>query len=344
VYARAAHGALPPGTPVIVSDDPSVWRGIELLKGRHPLIGVLHADDASYYELASRFHQTAGAIVAVSGQILSHVQAMIEGLATRTEVIPCGIVLPPPPVDSSVAAVTRLVWVGRISERQKRVSDLVRIALALETAGHSFLLDVIGDGESAGHLQLAVHEAGLAQRVVFHGWISSPDVLVILGRSDIMLLPSNFEGMPVAAMEALGCGCAVVGSDTCGLQEYANGEAAREVLWIYRRGDISAAATAVVAAAAIARRHRRAAARRFAAQEFAIDVCMDRYEALLAHLAPASVRAVRIASWHPADMVSRSIAFARRSRSALSRRMRRSSVGISGGVTPVTHTGLNAGF
>jgi len=329
VYARALQADVPLGVPVIVSDDPSTWRAVDLLGGRNPLIGVLHADDAPYYGLAIRFHRSAAAIVAVSHRVYSRARSMVDAWRVRAEVIPCGIRLPAiPSVGGGDLATTRLVWVGRISESQKRVSDLVAIARALDVAGQSFSLDIIGDGEDADALRASVKRAGLSRRVEFHGWLRSTDVLEILTRSDIMLLPSNFEGMPVAAMEALACGCAVVGSDSSGLEEYAAHPAARDALWIYPRGDVRGATVAIGAAGRVAREQRGAAARHFAAEEFSIEVCMDRYEAMLEGLASVRRPRAEVLGWHLADATSSVVASLRRRgagiRLRLSTRARRS--------------------
>jgi glycosyltransferase involved in cell wall biosynthesis len=313
VYARALQTGVPPGVPVIVSDDPSTWHAVELLRGRNPLIGVLHADDAAYYALATRFHETASAIVSVSRRVHSRARSTVHAGRARAEIIPCGIPLPPlQAVRDGESAVTRLVWVGRISEPQKRVSDLVKIARALDQGGESFSLDIIGDGEDSDALRARVRDAGLSGRVEFHGWLQSAEVLALLGRSDIMLLPSNFEGMPVAAMEALACGCVVVGSDTSGLEEYADHPAARDALWIYSCGDIFGATTAIRLAGHVAREGRRSAARFFATDQFAIEVCLDRYEAMLEHLSSAPALSVPVAPWHLADVASWIVAMIRR--------------------------------
>jgi glycosyltransferase involved in cell wall biosynthesis len=130
-----------------------------------------------------------------------------------------------------------------------------------------------------------------------------------------MLLPSNFEGMPVAAMEALGAGCTVVASDTSGLEEYMDVPAATNALRIFPRGDVHRGAAAVIAAAKVAPETRRAAARKLADQEFSIETCMDRYAGLLQRLHKAPVvSGATVPAWTVADVASLSIAAARRAR------------------------------
>jgi glycosyltransferase involved in cell wall biosynthesis len=324
VYARAIVRGVPQGVPVVVSDDPAAWRAVAILRGRNPLIGVLHADETGYYALASRFRRAAAAIVSVSQRIRARANTTVALSGTITEVIPCGIPLPAhdgagPPTSREL----RLIWVGRINETQKRVSDLCAIARTLLGAGQAFRLDIIGDGEDAPALHACVERHGLADHVRLLGWMASPAVLGMLRKADLMLLPSNFEGMPVAAMEALASGCAVVGSDTCGLEEYLHRASARDALWIYPRGDVTGAANAIRAASQVPRERRHAAARRFAEEEFAIGVCMDRYMALRQRLPSAAPSNATVGRRHPGDLASWLLSRARLMRAYAGRRVPR---------------------
>ena len=43
-----------------------------------------------------------------------------------------------------------------------------------------------------------------------HGWLTEAERLALLQATDVLLLPSRFEGQPLAALEALACGVSVV--------------------------------------------------------------------------------------------------------------------------------------
>ncbi|HJU69141.1 MAG TPA: glycosyltransferase family 4 protein [Gemmatimonadaceae bacterium] len=316
VLARALQQTLPAGVPIVVSDDPATWRGSSLVRGRHPLIGVLHGPDEPYMRLAEQYQGVAAAIVGVSPRVLNAARARVRTEEMATRVIPCGIPLPPaPPAPGHESSEIRVIWVGRITEREKRVSDLAAIAVELARAGRRFRLDIAGDGEDSGALRESVVRNELTQVVHFHGWLNHEAVTDLLARADVLLLPSNFEGMPVAAMEALARGCSVVASDTSGLDHYLDSPEAREALWIFPCGDVPGAARLVLRAAAVPPAQRRRAARRLAEQEFSIAICMDRYAALLSEIhqrrrtGPAA-----IASHAAADLASFAVAAARQLR------------------------------
>ena len=56
-------------------------------------------------------------------------------------------------------------------------------------------------------------------RVRFYGRLSRAEVKDLLLRSDVLVLPSRQEGLGVAALEAIACGCRVLASRTGGLPE-----------------------------------------------------------------------------------------------------------------------------
>ena len=286
-YARAVREHVPVGVPLIVSDDPDVWRGAALLAHRNPMIGVLHADDDAYYALAKRYHHVAAALVCVSSRIARATRAILgDRAAPSIATIACGIPLPPPPPSPRVGGdALRLSWAGRMDELQKRVSDLVRIIVQARNQGIAATLDVLGDGPDRQRVEEAARQAGVRDVITFHGWQPAETVMRVLRDSDAFLLPSNFEGMPVAIMEALASGCAVVATRVSGIEDYDESPSAIDALWTFSVGDVAGAVDRLQALANVPRARRQQAARTFAEMEFAIGTCMDRYESLLARLA-----------------------------------------------------------
>jgi glycosyltransferase involved in cell wall biosynthesis len=80
-----------------------------------------------------------------------------------------------------------------------------------------FLL--VGYGPLKTKMMRLVHERGLDRFVRFVGPLSRDDVAEVLGGAGIFVLPSLSEGMPLALLEAMSCGNAVVASNIGGVAE-----------------------------------------------------------------------------------------------------------------------------
>jgi glycosyltransferase involved in cell wall biosynthesis len=72
-------------------------------------------------------------------------------------------------------------------------------------------LVVAGEGPELEMLEADVARLGLSEQVHFPGYIS--DVAGLLGKADMFVLSSNYEGLPAVVLEALGSGCRVVSTD-----------------------------------------------------------------------------------------------------------------------------------
>lgn len=288
VYVSAILERLPPGVPLVVSDDPAVWRAAAWLTERNPLVGVLHADEEHYYRLVRRYGASAGALVCVSERIRRHASMLPETKGRRLATIPCGtrIGTDAEPTVAAPGSPLRLIWIGRMDERQKRVSDLPKIAAELRRLGVAFTLDLYGDGGDRAALEDTIRKERLGEMVRLHGWRSADELARALSSADVMLMPSNFEGMSVAVMEALAHGCGVVASRVSGVEDYEQNERARDALWLHGVGDVVAAANCVAEVGRVPHTVRVERARAFARAEFSISRSVERYAELLADLAP----------------------------------------------------------
>lgn len=72
-------------------------------------------------------------------------------------------------------------------------------------------LTLVGDGPERPALERQVRDRRLAERVRFMGYRSDPQTF--LQQAAVFVLPSRFEGMPNALLEAMAAGLAVVVTD-----------------------------------------------------------------------------------------------------------------------------------
>ena len=75
----------------------------------------------------------------------------------------------------------------------------------LADKGYEFELTLVGDGVDRQALETLGRQLGICDRLVFAGYVGQDVVLEYLQRSDVFILPSFAEGVPVSLMEAMAC-------------------------------------------------------------------------------------------------------------------------------------------
>jgi len=104
----------------------------------------------------------------------------------------------------------RLLFVGR-GNRAKGVDILLAALERLD--GGDRVIDIVGVRPDE------VSDTAGADRATLHGWVPRDQVQSYLARCDALVMPSRWEGLPLAALEAMRAGRAVIASDCCSFGE-----------------------------------------------------------------------------------------------------------------------------
>lgn len=131
----------------------------------------------------------------------------------KLALVPNPLVLPQGSSDGPAAApgaAPSLLTVGRLQE-QKAHDILLEAFARLPAAFASWRLTIVGRGELEKALRVQAAALGIAERIVWHGQV--PDPFAFYRAASIFVLPSRYEGMPNALLEAMSCGVPVVVSD-----------------------------------------------------------------------------------------------------------------------------------
>jgi glycosyltransferase involved in cell wall biosynthesis len=119
-----------------------------------------------------------------------------------------------PPVPRESDRIRQLLFIGRFNAQKNPVFLIDALA---ELRGVSWHLTMIGDGPLRDKVQARIAHRMLGDRVTCTGWLDPEAVQRFLADADILCMPSLSEGMPVAAIEALAHGVAIVASDIPGM-------------------------------------------------------------------------------------------------------------------------------
>ena len=96
---------------------------------------------------------------------------------------------------------------------RKGVAPLLA-ALATMQAANTHLV-IVGYDRHSAVFERQARRLGVADRVLFAG--AQSDVRPFYGMADAFVLPTRYDPMPNAALEAMACGLPIVTSTTCGI-------------------------------------------------------------------------------------------------------------------------------
>jgi glycosyltransferase involved in cell wall biosynthesis len=89
-------------------------------------------------------------------------------------------------------------------------------------------------------LEAAIAESGLGDCVHFNGFVSGDAKAGLLSRTDVFVLPSYNEGLPISILEAMSYGCAIVSTPVGGIPEVVKDNGV-----LVKPGDIDGIASAI---------------------------------------------------------------------------------------------------
>jgi glycosyltransferase involved in cell wall biosynthesis len=140
-------------------------------------------------------------------------------------------------------------------------------------------LTIVGDGPLAATLERMIGEAGIGDRVSLGGRVPYERLEEVYRAADIFVMPSLAEGLPLAMVEAMASGLAIVATDIPEHRQVADETAIRFV----PPGDPAALARAIddLAADEASRRSMAARARRIAEERFDWGTLTDAFEDVL---------------------------------------------------------------
>ncbi len=120
---------------------------------------------------------------------------------------------------SQLADKTYLLSLGRLDVEQKGLDLLLEAFAPLVQNRPDLHLVLAGPNEDGGQaaLQQMADAWGITDHIIFTGLITGKDKLAALQDADIFVLPSRFEGLSIALLEALYMGIPMLVTDRVGL-------------------------------------------------------------------------------------------------------------------------------
>ncbi len=113
----------------------------------------------------------------------------------------------------------RLLFAGKLSEK-KGVFSLLRALSALPEPDRFVLTLAGGYGDQAEYGAICALAAKAPCRVLLPGKLSQTELARLMNESDVFVLPSFYEGLPLVLIEAMACGLSCVCTDLPGIRPW----------------------------------------------------------------------------------------------------------------------------
>lgn len=165
---------------------------------------------------ATILYRLATCVITVSRTVADDIAQRTLGL--RSRIVTIDNAIPPPEVAAKPSGadtpygMRKLVWVGRLAE-VKNPGLMIEAFAQLPERGRGYRLRLIGEGGLRPELERQAERLGVADRVIFTGFLSDP--YPAIATADLLVISSVTEGLPTVAIEAMYLGINVVSTD-CG--------------------------------------------------------------------------------------------------------------------------------
>ncbi len=259
-----------------------------------PSVGVLHSDDDFYRGILDGFvsgpsDYRVNAVVAVS-QYLEREASVRNAEGVRICRIPYGVRVPRGKARYD-ADPFRIAYVGRLKQEQKRIRDVSVAFCHLVEASPNVRCSIIGEGPEAQAVQQIIEHAGCGDRVALTGAVDNDRIGEILCEHQVIVLLSDYEGIPIALMEAMACGVVPICLNTrSGLSELIQ-QGVTGVL-VSDRGDAFTSSVIALMKAPERWMSLSNAARELIVQDYGLEKCAERWAGLLHELASGQRQSV----------------------------------------------------
>ena len=218
-----AHWLIPQGLIVAL---------LQWLPGRRvPYVVTSHGADlyalkGRLLDGIKRFVARRAAAATVVSSAMRERLAALGVPAAHIHVLPMGVDLserftPDPSVPRSQH---EILFVGRLVEKKGLRHLIAALPQVLEGVPDAFLT-IVGFGPEEAALRQQVHTLGLQAKVHFLGAVAQTRLPALYRRAALFVAPfvqaesGDQEGLPVALMEAVACGCPVVAGDVAGIED-----------------------------------------------------------------------------------------------------------------------------
>jgi colanic acid/amylovoran biosynthesis glycosyltransferase len=174
-------------------------------------VGVSHSDDPFYHAIQNEFVDgldffRLDAIVCVSNELEKQLTTSKYADQILIRRIPYGVNVSHKNKAQYNSKVLRVVYVGRLTEEQKRISEVAKAFCNMIVQIPNIEAVFYGDGPDRKNVEAILEKNGKDLPITLAGAYSAENIQGELLHAQVIVLLSDFEGLPISILEAMACG------------------------------------------------------------------------------------------------------------------------------------------
>jgi glycosyltransferase involved in cell wall biosynthesis len=196
------------GISVMVANNvvPALYAHKYLKDFNIPVIPVFHSSGPEAIATLSKFINDKEYEITDSVSVSNYIKNHIKNINSKNRhtIIPCGT-----PIINNFAtyptAKFKIIYAGRIEIEAKQIIKLTKSFINISNKHNKFIFNIYGNGSKQREVK-ALIKKNTNNNVLFHGSVNPDEIIDIMAQHQIFTLMSDYEGMPIALMEAMSCG------------------------------------------------------------------------------------------------------------------------------------------
>lgn len=200
VTCKKLSKLIPDCNSIIVANDWLELGMISTLGLNNPVVHIIHGNYSYYYELTKKHLNYVNEYIAVNDAIAQNVKIYNAGICMSIKTL-----LFPVPLEKYFTKNTKTLSIlfiaADLKSPNKNLNFIKEINLYLEKYGIDATWHIVGSGYTNFELQLWWGES--KSKLRYHGFLTGELLSDVYKQSNIFLLPSNNEGLPVSLIESM---------------------------------------------------------------------------------------------------------------------------------------------
>ena len=173
------------------------------------VIGVLHSNDTFYQGVITKFiHGKTKNQLSTAVSVSGYINIICESQNTNTQLlnIPCGT----PEVKNSTSReskeILKVIYAGRLVKEAKQVLKLTKAFCDASIVNSNLGFSIYGNGDQEQSIKALIKDEKASKNVMLFKALPPSQILNKIQEHHVFTLMSDYEGMPIALMEAMACG------------------------------------------------------------------------------------------------------------------------------------------